>query len=421
VSVAKIPMTQIQKTQSTLSSQSKKFSDIKTQLTTLQTAAKALDTKTEALANKVTSSTESVVTATAQGGSSAGSFKIDVTQLAQAERTYSNEFDSDSTEGVAAGELTIQVGTGDAFKVDVTDTDTLASVAKKINASGAGVSAGIFHDGSKYRLQITGSQTGAANKITFGGDAGTALGLLDADNEKQQATDAVITIDKMEVHSATNAITGAVPGVTLNVASLGSSTIKVDRDGDGLQTKLQTFVTAYNAVMTTMNKEFSTTSGVTKAADTLSGDATLRTLQSSLRNLASKVMGNGESKFTTFGSIGLTSQRDGTFTLDTAKLTAAVSSDYDGVASLLAGRTDGTGLMNTFSTGVDAFTKSAGTLDNKISSIAQQNKTYDAQLLQMQSRVDKYEQGLNDQFAALEKTMSDLKSQGNALSSIISG
>ncbi|MDB4975058.1 MAG: Flagellar hook-associated protein 2 N-terminus, partial [Myxococcaceae bacterium] len=42
VSVAKIPMTQIQKTQSTLSSQSKKFSDIKTQLTTLQTAAKAL-------------------------------------------------------------------------------------------------------------------------------------------------------------------------------------------------------------------------------------------------------------------------------------------------------------------------------------------------------------------------------------------
>jgi len=87
VSVAKIPMTQIQQEQSDLTSQSGKITDIKTQLTALQTAAQALDTKSEALTNKVTSSSTSVLTATAQGGSSMGTYKIDVTSLAQAERT----------------------------------------------------------------------------------------------------------------------------------------------------------------------------------------------------------------------------------------------------------------------------------------------------------------------------------------------
>jgi len=52
---AKIPMSQLQAQQTTLTSKSKKITDIKTDLTSLQTAAKALDTKTKALGNKVTS------------------------------------------------------------------------------------------------------------------------------------------------------------------------------------------------------------------------------------------------------------------------------------------------------------------------------------------------------------------------------
>ncbi|MDB4986033.1 MAG: Flagellar hook-associated protein FliD [Myxococcaceae bacterium] len=419
VGVAKIPITKLQTEQTTIQSQSKQIADIKTDLTTLEAAATALSTKDSALVNKVSSSTESVLTATAAGGSSSGAFKVDVTSLAQPERTYSNTFASSSDAGLAgAGQLSIQVGTGDAVNIDIAATDSLADIASKINKSGAGVSAGIFSDGSSYRLQVTGTQSGAANQITFG-ETGVSLGLTDPANEKQAATDALLTIDGMQVHSATNTVTGAVPGVTLNLASIGSSTIKVDRDADGLSAKLATFVKSYNDVMKTLNTEFSTTSGLTKASDSLSGDSTMRTLQSALRSLASKTMANGTSALQTFGSIGLVSQRDGSLVLDSTKFNKAVASDYDGVASLLAGRTDGTGLMSSFASGVDQYTKSAGTLDAKIKNYADRSKDFDTQIAAMQRRLTSYTDTLNAQYAALETTMSGLKSQGNALSSIL--
>jgi flagellar hook-associated protein 2 len=419
VGVAKVPMTRVQTQQTNLNSQSTQLSNIKTKLAALQTAAKALDSKTKALGNKVTSSDTTILSATASGGSSMGSFPVTVKSLAQADRTYSNAFASDGAAGLAgAGTLGIQVGTGDPINIQVDDTDTLATIAQKINSSGAGVSVGVFHDGTNYRLQATGTQTGAANAITFTEGGSLSLGLTDPTNKKQTAADAVINIDGIDVHSATNQVSGAVPGVTLTVAKLGSSVVDVGRDGDGLKTKLQTFVTAYNDVMKTLNATFTFT-GVAKGEDSLVGDTNMRNLQNSLRSLASSVMGNSGSQMTSFGSMGVVSSRDGTLSIDDTKFSAAVAKDYDGIASLLAGKSGSNGLMSTIFTGVDRYVGTGGTIDTEIQSKSKQSKMYDTQLASMQLRLDKYTQTLNDQFTALESTMSDLKNQGNSLANIL--
>lgn len=421
MSVAKIPMSQIQATQTTNTSKSKKITDIKTDLTSLQTAANALDTKTEALGNKVSSSNDKVLTATAKGGSSMGSFKIDVTSLAQPERTYSNAFASDDVANAAgAGTLSIKVGSGDTVDIAVDTADTLATIATKINASGAGVSAGVFHDGTQYRLQVTGTKAGEANAIEFTESQGLTLGLTDPANEKQKATDAVVVVDGFTVKSSSNDVTGAVAGVTLSLVDVGSSVVKVDRDADGLKTKLDAFVKSYNDVMRTLNTEFSSTGTTKKADDSLSGDSTLRSLQASMRSFASKVVSNGDSKYTTLASIGLTTARDGTLTLDTTKYNTAVTADYEGVATLLSGRTDGAGAMKTFSTGIDQYVRTDGTLTNKIKGYTSQNANYTKQIAGMQLRLNKYEETLNAQYTALEQTMSQLKAQGSSLSSILS-
>lgn len=419
VASAKVPMNRLQTQKTEFNSQSKKLSDIKTKLTTLQTAAKALDSKGEALGNKTTSSDEKVMKATALGGASMGSFKVEVSSVAQSERTYSNAFASDGEVGVTGtGKLTIKVGAADAIEIEVDTQDTLATIANKINAAGAQVSAGIFNDGTSFRLQVTGTQSGEKNAITFTEGTGLSLGLSNPLNEKQVASDAVVTVDGLPVKSASNTIAGAVPGVTLTVVDKGTSVIQVDRDDESLKAKLQTFTDAYNDVMKTLNAEFTYT-GAKKGNDSLASDSTLKTLQGSLRGLASRVTGNGDSKMTSLGSIGLNLQRDGTLLLDGTKYSKAIAADYEGVSSLLAGRTDGAGLMTAFSNGLDQYARSDGTLKTRIDNLAARNKRIDAQVANMQLRLDKYQETLQRQYSALESTMGNLQSQGNALSSIL--
>ena len=416
---AKTPMNRLTAQKSEFSAQSRKLSDIKTKLTALQNAAKALDTRNEALGNKVSSTDEKVLKATANGGASMGTFKLKVTSVAQAERTYTNVFSSSSEAGLAgAGQLKIKVGAADAVTVDIDTADTLASIASKINASGAEVSAGVVQSGNEYRLQVTARKTGAANAVTFTEDAGLSLGLSVEENERLPAKDAVVELDDLQITSSTNAITGAVPGVTINVVEEGIATLTVDRDGDGLKTKLNSFVTAYNDVMRTLNTEFSYV-GVTKGRDSLMGDGTLKALQGALRGALSSTTENGGSALTSFGAIGLSVQRDGTLTLDDAKYSKAVTNDYEGLASALAGRTDLSGLMTKIADAVDPYARTDGSLRTKIDNLAARNRRIDTQVASMQHRLDKYEESLRRQYAALEQTISGLNSQGNSLSTIL--
>jgi flagellar hook-associated protein 2 len=414
---AKIPMSQLQTQQTTLASKSKKITDIKTDLTSLQTAAKALDTKTKALGNKVTTSDEKILKATANGGSSMGSFKIDVKSLAQPERSYSSAFDSDDVANAAgSGTLTIKTGSGDAIDVAIDTADTLATIATKINKAGGGVSAGVFHDGDKYRLQLTGTKSGKANAVEFTESQGLSLGIT----EKLPATDAEVEVDGFTIKSSTNDVTGAVPGVTLNLVDTGIATVKVDRDSDAMKTKIDAFIKSYNDVMRTLNTEFSSTGTAKKSDDSLSGDSTLRALQSSMRSFASKIVSNGDSAYTTLASIGVTTARDGQLSVDTTKYNAAVSADYEGVSTLLAGRTDGAGAMATFTAGIERYVSSDGTLSSKIKGYTTQSDDYTKQIAGMQTRLDKYTETLNAQYTALEQTMSELKSQGSSLTAMLS-
>lgn len=420
MTVAKQPIVRLQDKQAANSTMSRKFTDFKTKLTALQNAAKALDTRSEAMVNKASSSDTAVVGVSTAGGASLGSFDITVTSAAHAERTYSNQFTSSSQSGLfGTGTLGIQVGAGATANIQIDSQDTLESVAGKINAAGVGVTAGIVFDGSQYRLQVNGSQTGTDNAITFT-ESTTTLGLNDPANEYQAATNAVLSIDNMPVTSQSNTITSAIPGVTLTIAGSGSASVTVDRDPDGLKTKLDAFVKAYNDVMNAMNAEFAY-SGAQKTAGTLSGDSTLRSVQTTLRSTMTQGLSALTSSFGSVGSLGINIQRDGTLMLDADKLNAAVAKDYEGVTAALAGVGGTEGLMGQIVDNIDPFVNSEGAITNRINGLAEQNRDMDGEIARIQVRLDKYEEQLQTQYSALESLMSGLQSQGQALTSILKG
>lgn len=421
VAVETQPITTLQTKQQANSTKSSKLGQLNTKLQALQTAMKALDTSSEANPTSVTSSDTSIFTVSSTGGVSTGRYDVRVEQLAKAGRIYSDGVSGRGTTGLfGAGTIQIKVGEADSVDISVDSTDTLDSVVSKINASGADVTASVLYDGTNYRMQIAGKQTGAANALTLT-ELGTTLGLATPTNVVSSAQDARMTIDGVSVTRSTNTFENVLAGVTItaqNVSSTGTTQrLDVANDTTSLETKIQAVVDAYNAVNSFITTE-STFNGTAKGAESLVGDSTLRSVQSRLRSTFVAPINGLSGKYNTFGSIGVTMQRDGSLSLDATKLTTALSADPTSVTNILTKETDG--LATRIDAVIDSFTNSSsGVLQQRMTSLSKLNKQLDTQIDSIQTRIDKYESTLRAQYAALETTMSTLNGQKSQLEAIL--
>jgi len=157
------PKTQIQTRIDTANQQKQAYTDLQTQLQSLQTIGMALERPTTFLASTADSSNKDVLTATASAGAPQGTYQFQVAQLVSAQQSVSNGFTS-AAAALQAGTFTIEMGGGSlsaqtnladlnggagvgrglfritdrSGKTDVIDTSaavTLDDVVKKINTS----------------------------------------------------------------------------------------------------------------------------------------------------------------------------------------------------------------------------------------------------------------------------------------------
>jgi len=420
VQLERMPISRITDRQQDLKTQQSKFNDLKNLLNTVRDKAIKLDRMDEVLTTSVKSADETVIRAASTGGAGIGRYAIDVTSLATAERTYSTGFNSKVATGLfGTGNLSIQVGSGTAVNIDVTAEDTLETVAGKINNSGAAVDASVIFDGTNFRLLVAGEQTGSANAITFG-ETTTTLGLNIPANQFQSAENAVFSIDNLPMTSATNNVTTAISGVTLDLLKAGTSTVDVQRDSAAFEATMKEFVDAYNAVQKKINTESAFT-GEARGPESLVGDSTLRTVQSRLRTLVGSQVSGLSGAYTTLASLGVTSLNDGQLKIDSTKLKAALAADPEGAARVLIKDTDnGTdGVMQLMQDLVKSLNEAPnGTITARIKGIDRRVKDYDKQIDAMERRVDSYETRLTAQFSAMEQLVSGLNSQGQQMLSV---
>jgi flagellar hook-associated protein 2 len=390
------------------------FSDVGNLLSKLKIATSALTTAQQVGSYKATSSA-SGITVSANGSAQPGAYDVQVEQLAQEQRTYSNTFSANAL-GLS-GTLDLGVGTTSAqLKIDA--TDTVNTIADKINGAGLRVSASVFYDGSQYRLQVRGLDTGDGNNLTFGasGGIGDQLGLLDPTNTKQGAQNAKLKIDGYEVTSATNQISGAIPGVTMALTDkTASGTVTVDQDAQGLGTKIQAVVDAYNAVVTQVH----TLAGYGQTAaqnPALQGDSSMRSIATKLSSILTEAVGNGT--FQSLGALGVNLANDGTLSLDQGKLTAALQKDPTSVANVLAGTdavggTPGTdGIMDLLGKAADALNDpNGGVIQSAHDSWDSRAKTLEDTISKEEDRVTAYSDQLRKTFTAMDTTVAAYKAQ----------
>lgn len=419
VNAEKIPLTQLQSREAGVTSAQNTISTLTAKYATLRAAALALSTSTGFASYKSSSSATNVV-ATTTGVANPGTTDVVVGQLAKEQRTFSNTQSSSTAAMSMSGSLSIQVGSGTAANVSVDATDSLTDVAAKINQSGARVNASVMFDGTNYRLQVRGLDTGAANAVTFG-ETGTSLGLSTPANTYQAAQNANLTVDGVAITRSTNQIAGVIPGVTLAITAPGSSTVSVTNDSDGLGTKVKALVDAYNDVVNTSH--FATGYGGVKTSNAeLMGDWTLRSALDRLATSVGSVVPGTTGKFTTLGSIGVSSTKDGTLAIDSTKLNQVLQSNPQSVAALFVedAQSGTTGAMKGLLTTVDALaTNSNSVLSTKSDSLAALLKRLGQDEDAMNRHLTDYEATLRKQFTALESLMSSITSNGNALISAL--
>lgn len=423
VSFASQPLTDIGTKKQLVDSASSSMSTFTTYLTTLKSAATALSTASGFSSMAATSSDTGIV-ASVTGSATPSSYAINVTQLAKAQKSRSDAQASATTALGQAGDLTLQIGSGTATTVSIVATDTLADVVSKINKTGLRVSASLVNAGGSYRLQLQGLDTGAANAISVTEGAGVTLGLNKPANVVQAAQDANLTIDGLAITRPTNSISGAIDGVTLALTKTTSAPAQLDiaADSTALQTKISSFVSAWNAVISSAHS--TTGYGSVKATNAvLSADPAIRGVLNQMNSAIGGVVPGTTGTYSSLSSVGVKHNTDGTLTFDSAAFTTALQTDSAAVRKLFVTdtATGASGVMSGLATKLDtAMNDPYGVIKARIASFTAQSaalqKSYDTQ----SAYIDKYQTQLKAQYAALDEAMSKYQSMATALSSLTS-
>ena len=420
--VERQPITQLLTRQRQVDSAKSTVSAFSTKLSALQTAARALSTR-DGFTSFAATSSDTAVVASAGGGAAAGAYNIEVVNLAREQRTWSNTQVASNTALGMTGTLSITVGGGAAVNVTLAGTDTLSDVAAKISSSGARVQSSVFYDGSTYRLQVRGMDSGAANNVTFG-ETGFSLGLSTPANTYQTSQDSEIRVDGVRVTRATNQVSGVIDGVTLALVRTTTTAARVSISSDpaALKSKVQAFVTAYNDVVNAANS--ATGFGATKATNpVLAADRSIRGSMDRFRGILSASVAGTSGRYQSLGAAGVVLNNDGTLRLDATKLETALTADATGVSRLFVNdvATGSVGAMKSFMDTVDSLaTDSNGAVRSRIDSLDRQSRGMTTQVDKMELRVTAFTAGLKRQFANLDASMARLKTASAAASSLAS-
>ncbi len=350
VSAARAPETAWQNQLTLLQTQASDIHTIQTHVSTLDDDVQALNSITGPLsARTVSSSNPSVVTASAASGSTAGNHVVVVNNLATT-GSWVSGVSANGTTAVPADNFTITTGTG-STTITTDGTQTLTDVANQINADKLGLTASVVTDATGSRLALVASTSGAAANFTVTG--GASLGFAQA----ATGQNASLTVDGINISSASNTVTGAVPGLTLNLqnASLGvQTTLSVQQDVSTATTAINQFVTDYNAVISDLNSEF-TFNGSSQGA--LATDSTIRSLQSAVLGALSYSSG-GTSTVTSLAALGVNVNNDGSLGINSATLQSNLQNNFSDVQSFFQG-TSLNGFANSLDTTLTSFTNSS--------------------------------------------------------------
>jgi flagellar hook-associated protein 2 len=397
------------------------FTKLGTTLSSLKSAFAALNSPAAYGSLQAASSDEATLTATASAAASKGTFTIDVVSLARPQVTASaaRQFNDINADVISGGSFSITQN-GTTTNLDLTGVTTLAQLRAAINTQQSGVKASLVNDGSSadtpakpFRLVLTSAASGVAGAFTVNDQtAGSALN-LSTDATNGVAVDTEFKYNGLTVKSASTEVSGAVPGLTLNLLKTGTAIVSVTDDNSVLKEKITAAVTAFN----NFNDFFGEQSKLpATGADRppLSTDPVLRGLNRQIRSYLTSSQPNSGT-IQNLAGLGITLNRSGKLEIDDGALDQALSENAPAVQTFLSGVSGFAAKVGNY---VASFSDVGGSLTGTETRIQKTIDSYTERVTTLEARLALRQDQLTKQFTAADQAISQLNSQANALSGL---
>jgi flagellar hook-associated protein 2 len=386
-------------------------------LTSFQSVAKSLSG--QGLYASASATPTNVLSATTSSSAKAGTYAVDVKQLAQSQTLTSKAVSSASAAigtgttatlkfefGTTTGNTFSASGTAKTVVIQAKD-NSLQGIAAAINSADIGVKATVTSTASGYALTLS-SPSGSANSMRIGVSGDPALQKMLAYNpagtknltQTVAAQNAEFSIDGVKQSKASNGVSDALTGSTLSLTATGMARVTVARDDSQLAKNITLLVDTYNTLNSNLN---ALQQGELKSASSVAQ------VQSQLAQvLASATSGAPGSSAISLEKIGITRQANGNLTLDARQLQNVINENPQAVAQLFTN--DGKGIADKLATQIQGMVVSTGSVSKEKAAV-----TKDISVLN--EKKSKLEKKLTLQANALVAMYSQQNGQSSSTSS----
>ncbi|MEW6771687.1 MAG: flagellar filament capping protein FliD [Bacillota bacterium] len=270
----------------------------------------------------VTFSAGDVLTAEALPNATITSYDLTVSQLAAAQQNLGTALTSSDPSAVNTGTNTFRLTVGETsydLSVEILSTDTnrdaLQKIADAINAANAVVTATVVNDteAGTSRIQITADQTGTASAFSLTDVSGNAVTATGANTVSVAAADAEYTVNGVSYTAQSNTVLLDQGYVTVNFLKTTATevTLTVGQDTAAIVGAVNNLVSAFNSL---------------KSYTSLNASLLNPRIDQALTRAYNL-------KAPELASLGITTNLDGTLTVDQSELEAAVAENPDLVKS----------------------------------------------------------------------------------------
>ena len=411
----------------------KALNELKGAIATYQASLFTMATSASLLSRSAKFSDDAIGTASASAAASAGTYSFFVEKLATSHQVA---FSAIPTAPANSGTLGINLNGVASFSVDLNaaDTDGLGGMSTRelalaINAAPDNkgkVSASVITINGVAELVLTSQSSGVAGTITLDNsgvtDAALQAALAPANSRNLVAAqDAVIWLGAettgTRIEQGSNTFTN-IEGVSMTFTKAQASgqpavTLTVAADNSATTTNVQKFVTDYNRLKAVIDGMVSAGNPAEKkAAGVFSDDGGVRVLQSRLVSILRQAGTNS------LAAYGITASRDGTLSLDAARLTKQLAVDPNGLDKLIgkASTTAPSGIAGD----LDGYLKQWSSASN--GQIKQRLESNDKLLVRLDKRQEELDQQYNGAYQRYLKQftmLQGLQAQMNSSSSML--
>lgn len=391
------------------------WQEIRSRMTALEQSARGLQKGSLYGQKKAAFDQEGLIDATVTATAAKGSYRLEIIALAQAH----------SVASLTAARITGDPGTFTESplglhgllwindqEIAVAENDSLRKICGKINGlKESGITAALI-DG---RLVLTRTETGAAEIKIDEDELSGSLGL----HTIQEARDAVVRVNGLEVVRSANTIDDLLEGVTLKLLRSGekSFTMTVTDDRSPLISKIEDFVRQYNSTYQFAKMQLAVDAAAgTKG--TLHGESSLNHILAAIRRTVTGTAGM-VGNWNSLAAIGIntaawdSTEPEGALVLDLGKLKDILGVEPEAVADLLIGENGMAGRLESY---LGNLTRPGeGLIHSRSRGIENRIKELDRRTERLEQRLEKREQTLRGQFLAAERIIGEMNSQGQWL------